>query len=115
MVDVLNHFGLDYATFGNHEFDIKENQFNQCMKEAEFTWVSSNVFDANGHPYKGVHQNLVIPVTDQKSGKIFRMGMFGLTLAANKPNYVSYSDPLTTVKQTCRTFRFYHRPDSSSH
>jgi 5'-nucleotidase len=97
MVDVLNHFGLDYATFGNHEFDIKENQFNQRMKEAEFTWVSSNVFAANGHPYKGVHQNLVIPVTDQKSGKTFRMGMFGLTLAANKPNYVSYSDPLTTA------------------
>ena len=97
MVDVLNHFGLDYATFGNHEFDIKEDQFNQRMKEAQFTWVSSNVLDANGHSYKGVHQNFVIPITDRKSGKTFRMGMFGLTLAANKPGYVSYSDPLITA------------------
>ena len=51
MVDVLNHFALDYATFGNHEFDIKENQFNQRIKEAKFTWVSSNVFTADGHSF----------------------------------------------------------------
>jgi len=102
MVDVLNHFGLDYATFGNHEFDIKENQFHQRMKEAKFTWVSSNVFAATGHPYEGVNQNLVIPVTDKKSGKIFKIGIFGLTLAANKPNYVSYSDPLTTAGNQVR-------------
>jgi len=37
MVDVLNHFELDYATFGNHEFDIKESQFHQRMQEAKFT------------------------------------------------------------------------------
>lgn len=69
MVDVLNHFELDYATFGNHEFDVKENQFNQRMKEAKFTWVSSNVFAADGQPYAGVKQNLVIPVTDKKAEK----------------------------------------------
>ncbi len=100
MVDVLNHFQLDYATFGNHEFDVKENQFNQRMKEAKFTWVSSNVFTADGQPYAGVKQNVVIPVTDQKSGKTFRIGMFGLTLAANNPGYVRYSDPIAaSVKQ----------------
>jgi 5'-nucleotidase len=94
MVDVLNHFQLDYATFGNHEFDVKENQFNQRMQEAKFTWVSSNVFAADGQPYAGVKQNLVIPVTDKKNGKTFRIGMFGLTLAANNPGYVRYSDPI---------------------
>ena len=97
MVDVLNHFGLDYATFGNHEFDVKENQFNQRMQEAKFTWVSSNVFNADGKPYDGVHQNLVIPITDQKSGKTFNIGLFGLTLTVNQPDYVSYTDPLTTA------------------
>lgn len=99
MVDVLNHFELDYATFGNHEFDIKENQFNQRMQEAKFTWVSSNVFAADGHPYAGVKQNLVIPIQDKKSGKTFRIGMFGLTLAANNPGYVRYSDPLTAASE----------------
>ena len=99
MVDVLNHFALDYATFGNHEFDVKENQFNQRMQEAKFTWVSSNVFAADGQLYEGVKQNLVIPVTDKKSGKTFRIGMFGLTLSANNPGYVSYSEPLTVASE----------------
>ncbi len=99
MVDVLNHFELDFATFGNHEFDVKDNQFNQRMKEAKFTWVSSNVFAADGQPYAGVKQNLVIPIQDKKSGKTFRIGMFGLTLAANNPGYVRYSDPLTAASE----------------
>lgn len=99
MVDVLNHFELDYATFGNHEFDVKESQFNQRMKEAKFTWVSSNVFDADNQPYASVKQNLVIPVTDKKSGKTFRIGMFGLTLAANNPGYVRYSDPIAATAE----------------
>jgi 5'-nucleotidase / UDP-sugar diphosphatase len=97
MVDVLNHFGLDYATFGNHEFDLKENQFRQRMKETEFTWVSSNVFNKDGKPYDGVKQNIVIPITDKERKKIFRIGLFGLTLATNKPNYVLYTDPLITA------------------
>ncbi len=99
MVDVLNHFGLDYATFGNHEFDVKETQFNQRMSEAKFTWVSSNVFRANGEPYAGVKQNIIIPFTDKKSGKTFNIGLFGLTLSVNKPNYVSYTDPLKTASE----------------
>lgn len=99
MVDVLNHFGLDYATFGNHEFDVKENQFNQRMAEAKFTWVSSNVFRANGEPYKGVKQNLIIPFTDKKSDQTFNIGLFGLTLTANNPDYVSYTDPLKTASE----------------
>jgi 5'-nucleotidase len=97
MVDVLNHFGLEYATFGNHEFDVKEDQFHQRIKEAQFTWISSNVLDANGDPFEGTKQHLIIPMTDKKSGKTFRIGMFGLTLAVNKSNYVRYSDPLTTA------------------
>ncbi|PXW85201.1 5'-nucleotidase [Nitrosomonas sp. Nm84] len=97
MIDVLNHFALDYATFGNHEFDIKENQLNQRIQEAKFTWISSNVFAADGHPFAGVQQNLVIPIHDKKSGKTFRIGMFGLTLPINQPSHVRYSDPLTTA------------------
>jgi len=95
MVDVLNVLGLDYATFGNHEFDIKENQFNQRMSEAKFTWISSNVFDAKGNPYPGVKKDLVIPIT--QNGKTFKIGLFGVTLTSNNPAYVSYTDPAQTA------------------
>lgn len=98
MVDVLNHLGLDFATFGNHEFDLNESQFRQRLKETKFTWVSSNVFDNNGKPYDGVEQNVIIPITDHKSGETFNIGMFGLTISVNKPGYVLYTDPITTAK-----------------
>jgi 5'-nucleotidase/UDP-sugar diphosphatase len=97
MVEVLNQLKLDYATFGNHEFDLKEKQFYKRMDEAKFTWISSNVFDANHQPYAGVKKNLVIPFKDEKSGKTFRVGIFGLTLDVNKPAYVSYTDPKKTA------------------
>lgn len=97
MVDVLNALGLQYATFGNHEFDIKENQFNQRMSEAKFAWIASNVFDAKGNLYPGVKKDTVLSFTDKKSGKTFRIGIFGVTLTVNQPTYVSYTDPAKTA------------------
>ncbi len=45
MVAGLNAVGLDFATFGNHEFDFGEAVTRQRMRESRFTWVSSNVLD----------------------------------------------------------------------
>lgn len=119
MVDVMNHFGLNYATFGNHEFDIKENQFKQRLQEAKFTWISSNVLNADGRSLSNVHQNLIIPFTDKKSGKSFKIGIFGLTLTTNKPDYISYTDPLTTagnqVRQLAKTADFIICIDSPNY
>lgn len=97
MVDVLNHFKLDYATFGNHEFDLKEAQFRQRVKEAQFTWVSSNVTNADRQAFDGVKPYAVIPVHDQKRGKTFRIGMFGLTLAVDNIGYAHFSEPLAAA------------------
>src|SRR5687768_13068794 len=44
MVDALNAAGLDIAVFGNHEFDIKENELQERLNESAFSWVSSNAF-----------------------------------------------------------------------
>jgi 2',3'-cyclic-nucleotide 2'-phosphodiesterase (5'-nucleotidase family) len=46
MVATLNAAGLDYATFGNHEFDFGISVLKQRMAESSFTWVVSNVVDA---------------------------------------------------------------------
>lgn len=48
MVATLNAAGLDYATLGNHEFDFGIDVLKQRMAESKFTWILSNVFDANG-------------------------------------------------------------------
>lgn len=98
MVDVLNGFGLDYATFGNHEFDLQKQEFDQRMQEAKFTWISSNVFDNHGKSFTGVQQRWVVPVTDPLTGNSVRIGFVGLTLDSNNPDYVSFLDPIESAR-----------------
>ncbi|HRH40215.1 MAG TPA: 5'-nucleotidase C-terminal domain-containing protein [Pyrinomonadaceae bacterium] len=45
MIDAWNAVGIDYAVFGNHEFDVKSDVLLQRMKESKFQWLGTNVFD----------------------------------------------------------------------
>jgi len=47
MIDAWNAVGIDYAVFGNHEFDVKTEVLLQRMKESKFQWLGANVFDKN--------------------------------------------------------------------
>ncbi|BBD59928.1 metallophosphoesterase [Nostoc sp. HK-01] len=98
MVAVLNALGLDYATFGNHEFDLPENLFYQRLQESRFGWFSGNVSDSQGQPFKSVPKSIVFNVKGDR-GAIVRVGLIGVTLDSNKQKYVSYADPLTVAKQ----------------
>src|SRR5687767_3099257 len=53
MVDVLNHVGLDFAVFGNHEFDVSESAFRSRLAESRFRVIATNVSDMNGRPFAG--------------------------------------------------------------
>ncbi|CAF4154939.1 unnamed protein product [Rotaria sp. Silwood2] len=44
MIAVMNTLGVDYAIFGNHEFDLNEKDLLTRMNESTFTWISTNVF-----------------------------------------------------------------------
>jgi 5'-nucleotidase len=63
MVDVLNATGVDWATFGNHEFDVSEAAFRAHLSQAKFRLLSSNVTDAAGRPFAGVPTSAIVPVT----------------------------------------------------
>ncbi|MHC5822887.1 MAG: metallophosphoesterase, partial [Nostoc sp.] len=82
MVAVMNALGLDYATFGNHEFDLPENLFYQRLQESRFRWVSSNVSDSTGQPFKGVLRSIVFNVKGD-GGAVVRVGLIGVTLDSN--------------------------------
>ena len=45
MIDAWNAVGIDYAVFGNHEFDIKTADLLERMKESKFKWLGANVVD----------------------------------------------------------------------
>lgn len=91
MVAVMNTLGLDYATFGNHEFDLKEDQFYKRLEESKFRWFSSNVSDKYGQPFKGVPRSIVFEAKGEQ-GAVVRVGLIGLTIPINNKEYVSYSE-----------------------
>ena len=97
MVSVLNQMGLDYATFGNHEFDLDEGQFLDRLEESEFEWVSSDVTDDEGAPFPGVDKHEILTVRDG-SGRQLRIGMFGLCFDGINPEYVEFAEPLETAR-----------------
>ncbi|MDT4954110.1 MAG: 5-nucleotidase / UDP-sugar diphosphatase [Acidobacteriota bacterium] len=45
MIAVWNMIGLDFAVFGNHEFDFGPEILRERIKESRFTWVATNVID----------------------------------------------------------------------
>jgi 5'-nucleotidase len=45
MIDAWNAVGIDYAVFGNHEFDVKTDVLLERMKQSHFQWLGANVFD----------------------------------------------------------------------
>lgn len=103
-VGVMNAIGLDFMTFGNHEFDLNQEQFLKRMGESQFTWVSSNVFDASGQPFPGVEPNHIFTVTGQ-NGQEVRVGIFGLTLGSNPKGYVTYTDPFAAAAEQVAALR----------
>lgn len=98
MVAVLNALGLDVATFGNHEFDLKEAQLQQRLAESKFHWTSANVTRMSGAPFDGVSEREVITARGPQ-GASLRIGIVGLTLDSNQPGWVKYSAPMATMRK----------------
>jgi 5'-nucleotidase / UDP-sugar diphosphatase len=97
MVSVLNAVGLDWATLGNHEFDIGRDALLARVHEAKFHLVSSNVIDAaTGAPFPGIATDAVVSVKAQ--GRTVRLGLLGLTIDMNRQPWVTYADPVESAR-----------------
>lgn len=109
MIDALNAAGTDLACFGNHEFDLKEEELQERINESGFVWVASNAFHKHGdtiEPFKrnsvrnipSFPETLIMTVQD-KNGTKAKIGFIGITLTSNPAEYVTYKDPLATAIQ----------------
>jgi len=111
MVAAMNSAGIDYVTFGNHEFDLGYETLQKRINESVFTWISSNIQytpseEGEVKPFwkvkDGVEQPLpstVIIRARNSAGKEVRIGLFGLTIGTNRPPYVVWTDPLNAAQQ----------------
>jgi 2',3'-cyclic-nucleotide 2'-phosphodiesterase (5'-nucleotidase family) len=106
MVEAMDAAGMDLAVFGNHEFDIKEAELQARINESHFQWVASNTFhkgkDGVG-PFIKTTTGEAFPVTytlhvKDADGTTAKIGFIGITLPANRTEYVEYKDALATAK-----------------
>lgn len=103
MIASLNALGLDWATLGNHEFDLGEAVFLARVSEAKFKLVSSNVTDASGQPFANVVTSAVVPV--RSGGRTIRVGLLAVTLDMNRQPWVKYAPPVEAAKAVAASLR----------
>lgn len=87
MVEALNAAKLDYATFGNHEFDVGLDTLVARIAASKFKWISSNCTLENGTPVPKVLPWDTLHVSGHK------VGLFGLTLEGSYPREVRCTNP----------------------
>ena len=79
MIEAWNAIGLDYATFGNHEFDFGPDVLVDRIKESKFSWIAANVIDTRtGQPFGDAKRYVV-----REFGGV-KVGLFGLVLPETK-------------------------------
>lgn len=102
MIEVLNACGLDLVTFGNHEFDISEDELQKRLNESNFTWMGTNLLHKKGERLEPFHQEreyydafcpetYTWTITDD-DGTSIDIGIFGATINSNQQEWVYYED-----------------------
>jgi 2',3'-cyclic-nucleotide 2'-phosphodiesterase (5'-nucleotidase family) len=97
MIEALNAAQLDYATFGNHEFDIEADTLLALIAASDFKWLSSNCTRPNGSAFPKVLPWDTLRVSGHK------VGLFGVTLQGAYPRYVRCSNPDSAAHRAIET------------
>lgn len=114
MVETLNALGLDYVTFGNHEFDLSDPDLLQKrIDQSAFRYTVCNalrVKDGVTVPFTQQIDGKDVPVPEyiihefsNEAGQKVRLGLLGVVLPFNKQDYLQYKDVTTTFRDS------YHR------
>src|SRR5689334_2156487 len=72
MVELFNAIGVDYVTFGNHEFDFGPDVTRQRIAESRFVWLGANVLGGDGKIFPGA-----VATATRQAGDV-KLGFVGL-------------------------------------
>jgi 2',3'-cyclic-nucleotide 2'-phosphodiesterase (5'-nucleotidase family) len=110
IIEVFNALGLQYAGFGNHEFDFNEVDLQARIDESDFTWIGTNVSNVKGEqkiPFKknknGTTQDCpdkVILTAKNANGNTLNIGLFGVCTSVNQKPYVQFKDIFESAKRS---------------
>lgn len=89
IVDVFNEMHLDYATLGNHEFDLGKSVLVERLNEMTFKMVSSNVLEKSTK--KPLNNTITSDILTIEGVKV---GIAGLTLPTPEKDFLEITPPL---------------------
>jgi len=109
MIEVMNVMSFDLATFGNHEFDLKEKDLQKRLNESTFNWMSSNTRHVNeeNHSPFAIQKDMdttfvadthIFDIKDENGNQV-KVGFLGVTLPSNPKDYVHYGDMYEEAKR----------------
>lgn len=108
MVETLNAMGLDYATFGNHEFDLKTLALVESRMDASaFTYCSANARAVEDGTTRRFQQNgevvadYALHTFTTDGGQELTLALVGIVLPFNKQPYVHYLDVEESFSKAC--------------
>lgn len=87
MVDFLSEIGVDYANYGQHDFDYGLDNTQALTRRSKFTWISSNTLTTEGSPIDGS-----VPFVIHRIGST-SIGIIGLV------DKVDTSSPRSSITQ----------------
>jgi len=111
MVEALNAMGLDYATFGNHEFDLSDpNLLQKRINQSNFEYTVCNVRRADlgklfpfvqvvGGQERYIPRYIIREFSNGKGQRV-RVGIIGVVLPFNKADYVAYEPVIQAFRET---------------
>jgi 5'-nucleotidase len=111
MVETLNAMGMDYVTFGNHEFDLRDLEtLQKRIDQSTFEYTVCNAFQVKDGQTMPFTQKIngedrpvpkyIIREFKNQAGQSMKMGIIGVVLPFNQQDYVAYTDVEETFKTT---------------
>ncbi|MEM9931225.1 MAG: bifunctional metallophosphatase/5'-nucleotidase, partial [Bacteroidota bacterium] len=111
MVETLNALGLDYATFGNHEFDLKTlDLVEKRVSQSTFQYMTCNALAVEADKQRPFQQGEeAVPEylvhTFGEGANSLKLAFVGVVLPFNQQDYVHYEDVTTSFATAVKAAR----------
>lgn len=108
MVDAFNHFPVNVANFGQHDFDAGVDNTLQLVGKSQFSWITSNLKGEDNKPFAALPPYKVF----EKNG--IRVGFIGLTSAMDttiRDSRVKQQEVITSAKEAVALMKAEAKPD----
>ena len=110
MIEVMNAMKFDVVAFGNHEFDLSQNDLQKRLNESNFPWISSNVklvsekdtlsFYKQKNGVKVPLQDTFIKEFEDEDGTKIKVGFISVCIPSNPKEYVHYENMFDKVRDS---------------